>query len=302
MSLSQAYAVAHGATQLSGLTNLDKQVNPEIDNDIGIGSLFPQFVVIRSIQPRILFNSRAAAAMLAVTGVTGADIDGGNNLVATYAQLTNGVPSAGSVHRTYTAANGLLLPRRLSCAHRADAVVDAEAILWSSDGAADPFTIADNAALPAITRDNIRHTLASVTFASIDMGCVTNVTVEFGNNASSLGCLSNIYDQHAKQSGTQAVITITGIDTEKFAAAGIPTKGKRAEHADTEIVLRKYDTDGNAFVAPATTEHIQITAAGLATVVNHSGQGLEEGQLTVQLTCDWDGTNAPLQIDTAYGY
>lgn len=303
MTLSTAYAAQLGSTVLSGLTNLDAQTNPEVDNEVGIGSIYPQFVVIRSINPKVLFNSRAAQATLSQTGSTGADITDANPFKATFARLAaNGQPDNTAIHRTYTATRGLLLPKRLSCQHRQDARIDVETLLWSADGVAAPMVIADTGALPTVPRDNIRHTLQSATIGGVSFGCLESVDVDFGNNARTRGCSSNQYDSDMIQAGVQPVITLVGLNADVFKSAGIPLDGKPVQHVDTSIVLRKYSEDGTGFVAAATAEHIELTASGLAVVVNHSGSGANESTVNVRVTCDWDGTNAPIGIDTAYAY
>lgn len=297
---TQAYAVSLGGTVLAGLTGIDTQMNPEIDNEVGIGSLFPQFAILRSVNPKMLFQARGVAAALALTGSVGADIESGSELVATYAKLAAGLPAAGSVHTTYTAGNGLLLPRRLSCAHRADAVLDMEALLLSADGAADPFAIS-TATLPTVPRDNQRHTLWTNSVAGEDLGCVENVSIDFGNSAATRGCNSNIFDSRLSQRTTQTVITITGLNSDVFSDTNIPLKGKPAVHTDTNIRLRKYAPSGSSFVDAATAEHVEITASGMAVCTSHSGNLNEDSQITIQITCDWDGSNAPVTINPAFG-
>ena len=217
MTLSTAYAAQLGSTVLSGLTNLDAQTNPEVDNEVGIGSIYPQFVVIRSINPKVLFNSRAAQATLSQTGSTGADITDANPFKATFARLAaNGQPDNTAIHRTYTATRGLLLPKRLSCQHRQDARIDVETLLWSADGVAAPMVIADTGALPTVPRDNIRHTLQSATIGGVSFGCLESVDVDFGNNARTRGCSSNQYDSDMIQAGVQPVITLVGLNADVF--------------------------------------------------------------------------------------
>lgn len=304
MTLYTGYAVTYGTelspTVLAGLDNLSAGLNPEVDNAVGIGSIYPQFAVLRRMQPVIQFQSHAVASVLGVTGYVGADIDSTNRLMAYWAQMDGQLPASGSVHRSYLADRGVLVPRQLSVQNGQDAIVNCEAILYSSDGATDPITIADDAALPTLARDNIRHTMRSVTLAGVDMGCVDNLSIEFGNGVRTRGCNSDIFDTLIEQPGIQTVITLTGIDAEKLAAASIPLKGKGGTHTDSTIYLRKYDESGIDFVADGTAEHIKIDAEGLVFVDEHSGTGSNTSELSVRMLCtlDADG-NAPIAIDTA---
>ena len=305
MSLNTAYAAKYGSSVIAGLTNLNSSLNPEVQNDSGIGSPFPQFVVISGQKPRVAFASKAVAEALAVTGSTGAKIDGTNGFVAYYAKIgDDGLPASGSVHRTYTANRGLLLPRRLNCNHRQSAMLDMEALLFSANGTSHPFVVADNVALPTLPLNNVQHTLAGIGFGLTGnvttFGCAQTLSIDFGSAAETLGCGSDLYDVHMQLPSVKPVITITGIDASVFAGSGgVPAVGKAIDHANTAIYLRKYAEDGIGFVANATTEHIKITVHGLAVVTQHNAQGTSRGEVTVQITGAWDGTNAPIQIDTA---
>lgn len=305
MSLNTAYAAKYGSTVIAGLTNLNTSLNPEVQNESGIGTPFPQFAVITAQKPRVAFASKAVAAALGVTGSTGAKIDGTNGFLAYYAKIgDDGLPASGSVHRTYTANRGLLLPRRLNCNHRQSAMLDMEALLFSADGAAHPVAVADNVALPTLAQNNEQHTLAGITFgisgSVTTFGCAQSLSIDFGSGAETIGCGSDLYDAHLQLPSVKPVITITGIDAIVFAGTGgVPAVGKTLDHANTAIYLRKYSESGIGFVANGTAEHIKITCNGLAVVTQHNAQGTTRGEVTLQITGSWDGTNAPLQIDTA---
>ncbi|QDV22931.1 hypothetical protein [Aureliella helgolandensis] len=303
MSLHTAYAIKHGTTVLSGLQGLNVSTNPEVQNNVGIGSPFPQFAAIVAQKPRDAFGSTMVAQALALTGSTGAKIDASNPLVGYFAKLdVDGLPLSGSVHRSYTSNRGVIVPRRLTCSHRQAARLDMEAILFSSDGAAHPLVIADDVALPTLVVANVEHTLGpislGVTAGVVAFGCAQSVTIDFGQGAEALGCDSDIFDTHMQQTGIRPVITLTGLDASAFGASGVPPVGLKVDHTETAIYLRKRD-DGIGFVADDTAEHIKLTANGVAVVTQHTGQGTSRAEITVQITCSWDGTNAPITIDTA---
>ncbi len=304
MALYTGYAGQYGSTVLAGPENLNLQLNSEVDNRVGIGSIYPQFVVLRGQRPVIPFQTHAIANLLAITGLVGADIDDTNNFVATFAKMANQLPEAGSVHRSYTCDRGVLVPRRLSCQHQQDAIIDAEAVLFSSDGATEPLVISDAAALPTLPRDNVRHTLAKAVIAGENFGCQVGVTIEFGNNVQTRGCNSDVWDKHIEQPGVQPVIRLTGIDAEQFSDAKIPVKGKEAPRVSTKLFFRKYDESGILFVAddlaPAANEHVKIDAEGVVVVTEHTSSGSDTSELTVEITCSLDAIgNAPIGIDTA---
>lgn len=286
--LHAAYSVKFGDTLLAGITNIDSQTNPEVDASVGIGSQFPQFAVVRSVKPRIAFQSRAIDAALTALGTTGAAISDTDNLVANYVAMTAD-GAIGTTGRAYTLDRGLVMPRQLQVAHRSDAVLDIEALSYSSDGVASPMAFGD-ATIAALTRDNIRHTLKSVTIAGVTFDCNTQVTINFGINADTLGCDSDLYDTHIiKDSGITPTIDVTSYDVAKLEQ--LTLDGKRGT---STIVLRQYDDEGIGFAAGVDANDITLTARGIANFQGHSGQGPQTSSGTVRITCDWDGTNAPL--------
>lgn len=304
MGLHNAFAVKYGSTVVSGLTQLDAQTNPNVEAESSAGTPYPQFAVITEQKPRVMFQTKQVAALLGVTGLAGAAIDGTNGFTAYFANLAaSGLPASGSVHRSYACNRGLLLPRRLTCQSRGNVQVDAEALVYSSDGAAHPLTIADNVALPSVVQNNVQHTIGQVaigiTGTVITIPCLQNLSIDFGSGAETIGCGSDLYDTHLQLPRIAPIITLTGIDAAVFGASGVPPVGMPLAHAATKLFLRKRATNGIGFVANGTAEHIKLTANGLAVVTSHTGQGTARAEVNIQITTSWDGTNAPLTIDTA---
>lgn len=305
MSVLAAHSAQYGSTVLPGIESLSMQTNPNIANDVTIGSPYPQFVVMRGQKPTLPLSSQAVATVLGVTGSVGADIDDTNNFTALFSFMNNGAIVAAGPHKSYTADRGLLLPRQLTCNHQEDATLNFEALLYSSDGATSPLVIAAPTSLPTIPRDEFKHTLGPITIdnaagSAIDFGCATSLSIDFGNNAQTRGCNSDIWDKIVEQPGIQPTITITGLEADWVSAAGIPLEGGGMTHANCVIYLRKRDASGVSFVADATAEHIKIDVQGLAVVTEHTGQGTSSAEVTLQITASLDGAgNAPIGINTA---
>lgn len=303
--LHNAFAVKYGSTVISGLTQLDAQLNPKVEAESSSGTPYPQFAVITGQDPRIMFATKQVGALLGITGLAGALIDGTNSLIAYFAQLNGaGVAAAGTVHRSYTAVRGVLVPRRLSVAAQGNLQADAEALLYSSDGAAHPIAISDAVALPTNVLNNILHTIGPITLGVtgtvINPSCIQNVTIDFGNGADTVGCGGDLYKTHAIVPRAAPVITITGIDAAAFAATGgVPPVGLPLAHAATKIFFRKRNPNGVGFIADATAEHIKLTCFGVAVVKSHTGQGTDKAEVTIEITTAHDGTLAPLTINAA---
>jgi hypothetical protein len=294
MGLQAAFAVKYGSTVVSGLTSLTANPGANVRADIGIGSLFPQFAAIDSVLPRFQFQSRAIKAVLNITGSTYAVISEANPLIAYWVALVNGVPQ--TTGTLYTANKGFLIPRQLQATHRGDATIDCEAILASSDGAAAPFAISTGA-MPTIVRDSIRHTLKSASMG-VSLGCITNLSLQFGVNAETLGCKSDVFDRHLSiKNGVTPSMSFTTLESDllvQSGSSGIAIGGTALTHNNASVTLRQYAEDGIGFAA--SSEDLTITAHGIATWDSTSGTGPAEATGGVNVTCSWDGTNSPIVI------
>ena len=92
---------------------------------------------------------------------------------------------------------------------------------------------------------------------------------------------------------------MTGIDPDWFSDSAIPLLGLKITKANTAFYLRKRDL-GGTFVADNVAEHVKFQGSALATndsVVQVTGQ--DASGITLNIQFYYDGTNAPLVIDTA---
>ncbi len=304
MGLQTAYAVRYGTNVIS---DWKAEFATQSDRRKRIIVRHPFSTIRGHHQPTTARHvlDKASRSVLALTGLTGAAIDGTNTLIAVYAQLaSSGLPAAGSIHRTYTANRGLLVPRRLQCGLRAMATLDCEALLFSADGAAHPISISDVAALPTLVANNVLHSIGPITLgiagSVFTFDCPQNVSIDFGSGADTLGCGSDVYDTHLQYPRSAPVITISGIEASVFGGANaVPPVGKAIDHANSKIFFRRRAANGIGFVADATAQHIRLTANGVAVVTEHTGQGTNRAEVSIQITTSWDGTNAPIAINTA---
>ncbi len=186
---------------------------------------------------------------------------------------------------------------------RSNVQVDAEALIYSADGAAHPFVIADNVALPAIVQNNVQHTLGPITLGVtgtvINPTCIQNLLVDFGSGAETIGCGSDLYDTHlqlpASHRSSRSPVSMRPRLVPvvcRQSACRSPTRRRRSSCVSGA-------TNGIGFVANGTAEHIKMTANGVAVVTQHTGQGTARAEVSIQITTSWDGTNAPVTIDTA---
>lgn len=288
------------AAVIGGITNQQISTASECRQSPANGEAYPQFLALYAQKPIAEFTSLNIAQAIDACGLTGLPIRSATNPgVKFFAQKyeEGSTPAAGANHRAFTLRDGLLVPRRLSVSHQQDASIDYSALItW--DGTNDPIVATDGVALPDGLEDFARYTLGPITVGGVALDQVTSFDLDFGCDARTTGAQSAIWDTHSSIRRIMPRLTITGIDAEWFKSANIPLKGKAGTHANTSIYLRKRD-DSGTFVDKGDAEHIRITADGLcyAEQIFAAGEA-EDGTVTLSMPLRYDGTNAPLVIDT----
>jgi len=287
-------AVCGGITQQNIITNTDVRGEPsdaEVYNRIL--SLIEQKIAANftTLCPAQHLDQLGAGLGASINGMTaGLSLFGQSHLHA-------GTRAGANLHRKYNFASGVVFPQVLSCTHRGDAQLTVGTVIgWN--GSDYPVVITDTESIPEITTTE-RFTLGGVTIGGVALSQKTDVSINFGITVESEGADSVTWNEFVSIISIEPVIDISGIDIEWFKAANIPLTGAAATHADTMIYFRKR-AHGGTFVLEETAEHISITAAGLIvpdTCIDASGQG--PAQCRLRFPCYYDGTNAPLIIDTS---
>jgi hypothetical protein len=295
------YAVGIGTTILGGITQQNIVTGSQARGEGTSAEVYARIasLIEQKIAPG--FTTQAIAAALAACGIAGCSIPLLSGGLALYAQnrADGGIYSAGATHRKFAFATGVLAPAQLNCAHRGDATLSYQALI-SSPAGADPLIFTDSTAVPAFGTDqDERFTLGPVTIGGVTLTGIRSVGINFGIVLASEGSDSAVWDSVAFIREIRPIITLSGIDPTWLAAAKVPLAGLAATHANTTIYLRKRAA-GGTFVDDETEEHVSIAAAGYAHVdTAFDSSGAESGTVSLQLTTYYDGTNAPLVIDTA---
>lgn len=265
------------------------------------GAIYPTHVSINEIKPVGDFTSYALQDCLDQVGVAGlsiADLANGLNLYA-YKHADGGGRASGANHRKFNMTQGIVVPNRISCDHRGDAMI-AYDILPTWDGSNDPVTESDSASVPSAPTDDERFTIGPVTIGSVTVDELRNFQLDFGFNVKTEGADSDIYDTHVSIVDMVAILTLRSVKMETLAAAGIPRTGKAATHANSSFYLRKRLQSSAGFVANGTAEHIKGTMAGLAYIEDgFTGGGDNPAEVSLKLVCTFDGTNLPVAFTTA---
>jgi len=293
------YAVQRGATLVGGIMSESIDLGSQIVADSSSGEVYPRWVSLVGQRPNAKFTSKHIGTCIGVSGTMGNYLTTGNVMNLYLQRWAEGITRAsGNAHRKVTVNKGLLLPTRLSGRSGSDATMSCDvAALY--DGTNSPLTILDNQALPAPSTADERYvfhkaTIAGQTFDS-DMGC----DIDFGITPVIETVRSEVWPRWGSVAGQTATITITAEDIEALADARIPMGGVATTHVNTILYFRRR-LNGSTFAADSSGTHMTITAAGMASITNaFDGSNQSPGGMAVQVTCVFDGTNAPLLVSTS---
>ena len=157
--------------------------------------------------------------------------------------------------------------------------------------------------------DQIRHALGPWTIGlagspvtTVTLQQLKRLEIQFGIDAQTERSLSHIWPELVWVAQQTALIKIQGSKLEWFSTSGaIPLDGQAFDHTNTKGYLRKRDPQSSGFVADGTAEHIKFTGDGLAYIEDphDAAMGNQAATISITLALRYDGTNAPLVIDTA---
>lgn len=284
-----------------------------IENDLGAvatdGEVYNRFLSLVGQKLMASFHTLHIGAALDLCGLTCLRISatGGSKTGLTlYAkkQTDGGSREAGSVHNSFNIKEGIICPKRLTCDHQGHARIEYEA-LATYDGSNNPVVLATSVALPTNPATPTRYGLGPITLgigSAVSFAQVRGFELDFGHSIESVGSDGDIWDTFVRVVETQPSIVLRGLDIGWFAAAKVPLTGVAVTHANTNIILRKR-AHGGTFVAAGTAEHIGFTAAGMAVIETaFDAQGNATSEVNLRIPLYFDGTNAPLVIDTTASY
>ncbi len=288
-------------TLIGGITEQSLPIESEVRRDRASGDVYGRHIALVRQAVTASFTTYQIARALDVCGLLGLKIAATTNVgLEMFGQKWNegGTPLSGASHMKYTIKEGLLVPRSISATHQQDATISYEALAtW--DETNNPVVVANNATLPSGVTDDQRFTLGKFTLGSIAVGQLTNLEIDFGITAETVGADSDVWDTFARIVAIEPMLRLRGSDLTVFDASKIPLTGKAGVHADTIFYLRKRQ-DGSTFAPDATTEHIKFTANGLATITSGMSQsGDPPSEIEIEMPLRYDGTNVPLVINTA---
>ena len=281
--------------------------NPQLDAIVTAGQTMATHVILRSQRIAADFDTLAIADAIDSIGFQPLCIttDNTSTGLVFYLSAIDGCGAiSASGHRSLTIGSGAVVPRRLSCEHRGDASMSFDVVV-AKPSANEAIVISDAANLPDLDDNGALYggqlwTLGKMTVGNVAISEYTSLEIDFGNQVSTRGSQSDLWDSHVEVSTHSPSITIRGIDAEWFKeSGGVPIAGLACTHANTIIYLRKRVTGSPAFAADNTNEHIKFTAKGIATIQTAvTGQMHQFTETSLTIQCHYDGTDDPIEVDT----
>lgn len=303
MTIHDLYSVVLNDTAdvtLGGIESINIRSQVEHKAEATSGEIYPRHQAIVAIKPVADFSSYCLADCLDAIPLTGKSITAmatGLDLYA-YAHAHGAGRAGASLHRKYTIADGMIIPTKISCDHRGDALIS-YTVLSTWDGTNAPIIELDLQSVPTSGNDDERFSIGKCTIGSVLISDIRSWELDFGIKAVTEGADSDIYDTHVSIVECLPVLTLKGVDVEWMKAANVPLVGKAATHLTTSIYLRKRLQTAAGYVADGTAEHIKFTADGLAYVDEiFTAGGKVPSTCSLKLPMRFDGTNAPFVLDT----
>lgn len=303
-----AYAVrlynSGGSDQLiTGVSRQNVSTGSEVSRDESAGERYVRHASVVQQNPTANFATRAIATALGIVGAQGVTVDAGTTepglqFVQVSIDDDTGAPLAGSVHRTITMAKGFLWPDTLSVAQDEHAELSLQALALY-DGTNNPLVPAASAALPGTMADGERFGLGAVSIGGVTVTDHLSIDLTFGLQVEARRAEGDIWPTHLLLVSVKPQLRVRGAGVGQFATSGgIPLAGVAATHANTAIYLRKRSTAVAGYLSGS--NHIELTMAGLATWGNvHDATGNQTAELELMVDVVYDGTNAPIVVDTA---
>lgn len=297
------YGVELGAASpvvLGGVQSVNVRTDTEHRAEATSGDAYPRHIAIVGQKPYADFESVCVArclAQISMAGLSIATLTNGLSLYA-YKHADGGARASGASHRKYNFKKGLIVPQRITCEHKGDAVIS-YAVHPTWDGTNDPVVITDSSAVPTAPADDERFTLGPTTIGSVSITGVKSWELDFGINAVPDGADSDIWNTFVSIEDVIGVLTLKGVNVEWLKSTNIPLTGKAATHANTSTYLRKRLQTSAGYVANGTAEHIKVTGAGLCWVEDIMAGRKGGAECSLKMAVVYDGTNLPFVVNSA---
>lgn len=287
------------AAGIYGITQMRLAANAEVRKERTSGLVYPDMAAIDAVKPVLSFTTfdlENAIEQLTLLGKCITNDTGKPGLVAYGQKMSCAGIVSGSVHRSMTIRQGLVVPRTLTIDHAGNAQLSFDAYA-SWDGTNDPVVLASNASLPTYTPTTWptaavgRWTMRNLTFGTAMTG-KRSISIDFGAVVTHEAADGDRYPTVTTLAGIAPVVTVRGVNPEWWSLF-CDLDGTTAAHASTTIELLKRG------VAIGNAAHIKLTCAGIVSFDTLFDAGVDgPGETVMRIDCVGDGTNAPIVATT----
>jgi hypothetical protein len=295
---------ATGEWLLGGINQCIVPPNTQVRNEARSGEPYSRLQNVVAQAPLPSWTSLAVAKALTAVPLLGKDISTLTTGLGIYAQkyAEGGTRAGASSHKKFLMVEGLIVPVTLSCEHGGDATIVQQAhITW--DGSNDPIQVSEGVSLPAGIADDEAFGLGPLSIGGVDFEGVRSMEIAFNVEVAVEGADGYIWPTYAHIRTIKPVITWRGVDVQWLKdTGGVPLIGQFQDNDPTDDTIQylRKRAQGGTYELNATAEHIKLTMEGLFVVdpaLDASGD--DPAECTLMCHCIYDGSNAPIKIDTA---
>lgn len=285
-------------TIMNGIVNLDVSLNTTAIQPSG-GNAFDDLHHVATQTPEIAITTESLEGVLdSVSFIQGLCLDTGTGLtVYTQAHDNCGaVPRIASQSSSAEMVVGRIVIETINASPGANATVSFRAHGTSATGAVEPIAWTHGSvALPTVDAGlkNTMWTLGKVVVGGTTIDRPVSVTISYNLALIKPISFGSIWPLEVSVTKTSPTISITTEDVSLVDPGLITSSGLAVTHANTSIQFRK--RDGTGFFADGSSEHIKVTAAGIAFARQvYSASGAATGTAVIGINTIDDGSNNPL--------
>ena len=297
------HAVSVNGTLISGISNVGVQSGVAAELSAHDGLVDTNNAMILEMKPQVSFTSIDCAALLGVTGVSGATVTA---LILYWQKRTNlGTLETGSNHMktilTASTGMGYIVPTSIAPTHNGRVEIGADIFLGSTDGVTSPLTWSDSQALAGVPAAGDGYTLGPLVLATDPGGSPTDFNIElqswsldFGFNVDVGGDDGAIYPTWISVNDRRPVLTANSAKL-SHAVTNFPMTG-----ANVAAYFWLRHMSGLIRVVDATATHIRFFCQQAGLVYSDSLEASQgaHGDDTLMVNMIADSSNPAIEIDT----
>ncbi len=300
MSINSVFTlgvVATSAGQVNQITT--RSINPGLETMVerSDGQVDPTFAAVMTQAPTVTFDTTAVARALAYIGLSGLAITGAGTPTDLWFQriAKHGTRMTGSSSTKFTVAEGIIVPTKLEASAKAFASVGYSVHACSTDGAASPLAVTNNAAMPTIVSTREYFTVGPASINGTAIENASSFSFDPGIEVQVLHDGGAAYPTFSFIQARKPTITIKTTNLAIITTLGFYA-GQNA--TDSVFYLQKCQQNGMR-IANGTAEHIKLTIDDGLMTVGEVGGDDGPAELEIKIEPTFDGVNDVVALNLA---